>query len=118
MMKWREVLDTVLAQPVHHVQIVVASAARKQYTMAAVGLPRSMTDAMLEALLALHDLPNLYLDEMTIFLQGNFNEPVSKATISCHSAPAKSSKKVACRITKEQRADLRDMHLHGLSSFE
>ena len=78
-----------------------------------------MTPLMLETLLdLLGERPDLYLDEMAVFLWDRFDELLSTSTISRALASAKWSKKVARRVAKEQNADLRDMYLHDLSAFE
>ena len=58
-----------------------------------------MTPLMLETLLdLLSERPDLYLDEMAVFLWDRFDELLSKSTISKALASAKWSKKVARRV--------------------
>jgi transposase len=82
------------------------------------GRPPSMTSVMRDALLEyLLRKPNLYLDEMVVYLWDEFGHHITKSSISRTLRSAGWSKKNARRIAKEQNADLRDFYLHSLSSF-
>jgi transposase len=82
------------------------------------GRPPSMTPPMRDALLEyLRRKPNLYLNEMMVYLWDEFGHHVTKSSISRTLRSAGWSKKNARRIAKEQNADLRDFYLHRLSSF-
>lgn len=83
------------------------------------GRPKSITPLMLEALCHhLSDNPGLYLDEMAIFLQEEFNANVANSTISRALTAKGWSKKTSRNQAKERNADLRDHYLHNLSEFE
>jgi transposase len=82
------------------------------------GRPRSITSIMLEALCDhLLEKPDLYLDEMVVFLWDEFRVLVTTFTIGRALRSTGWSKKAARRIAKEQNADLRDFYLHNLSAF-
>lgn len=73
---------------------------------------------MLRTLLEhLVEKPDLYQDEMAVYLFDEFNALVTTSCISRALAAAGWSRKVARRIVKERNTDLRDHYLHKLSSF-
>ncbi|KAK8121451.1 hypothetical protein PG999_005571 [Apiospora kogelbergensis] len=73
---------------------------------------------MLKTLLEhLVEKPDLYQDEMAVYLFDEFDALVATSCISRALAAAGWSRKVARRIAKERNADLRDHYLHKLSSF-
>lgn len=83
-----------------------------------VGRRRTITPPMLSALLEqLIEKPELYQDEMAIFLYDEFDVVVTTPTISRALALAGWSRKAARCIAKERNADLRDFYLHNLSEF-
>jgi transposase len=83
-----------------------------------VGRRRTIIPPMLSALLEeLIQKPELYQDEMAIFLYDKFEAVVTTSTISRALASAGWSKKAARRVVKERNADLRDFYLHNLSEF-
>ena len=83
-----------------------------------VGRPRSVTPPMLSALLdRLIEKPNMYQDEMAVFLFDEFDVLVTTQSISRALAAEGWSKKVARRVALERNADLRDFYLHNLSAF-
>ncbi|KAH9225096.1 hypothetical protein K456DRAFT_1945781 [Colletotrichum gloeosporioides 23] len=83
-----------------------------------VGRQRSVTPLMLAALCErLIEKPNLYRDEIVIFLSDEFNTLVTALSISYALASAGWSKKVACCVAQERNADLQDFYLHELSAF-
>jgi transposase len=83
-----------------------------------VGRRRTITPPMLSALLEqLIEKPELYQDEMAIFLYDEFEVVVTTPTISRALALAGWSRKAARRVAKERNADLRDFYLHNLSEF-
>ncbi|KAK1837704.1 hypothetical protein CCHR01_19672 [Colletotrichum chrysophilum] len=83
-----------------------------------VGRRRSVTPPMLAALCErLIEKPDLYRDEMVIFLSDEFDTLVTASSISRALASAGWSKKVARRVAQERNADLRDFYLHELSAF-
>jgi hypothetical protein len=73
-----------------------------------------MLSALLERLI---EKPELYQDEMALFLYDEFEVVLATPTISRALASAGWSKKAARRVTKERNADLRDFYLHNLSDF-
>jgi len=73
-----------------------------------------MLKALREHLL---EKPELYLDEMVVFLWDEFEVLVTTATISRALASIGWSKKTAHRVPKGRNADLRDFYLHNLSEF-
>lgn len=82
------------------------------------GRPRSITPLMLEALCEhLLEKPDLYLDEMALFLWDEFEILTTPSTISRTLKSNGWSKKVARRVAKERNADIRDFYLHNLSDF-
>lgn len=82
------------------------------------GRPPSVTAPMLEALLSqLLDRPELYLDEMVVFLWDEFEILVSTYSIQRALAKAGWSRKVSRQVAKERNADLRDFYLHRLSEY-
>ena len=83
-----------------------------------VGRRRTITPLMLSALLEeLIEKPELYQNEMAIFLYNEFEAIVTTSTISRALASAGWSKKAARRNAKERNADLRDFYLYNLSEF-
>jgi transposase len=82
------------------------------------GRRRTITPPMLSALLEqLIQKPELYQDEMAIFLYDEFKAVLTTSTISRALASVGWSKKAARRVAKERNADLRDFYLHNLSEF-
>jgi hypothetical protein len=82
------------------------------------GRRRTITPPMLSVLLEqLTQKPELYQDELAIFLYDKFEAAVTTSTISRALASAGWSKKAACRIAKERNADPRDFYLYNLSEF-
>ncbi|KFY17796.1 hypothetical protein V492_00383 [Pseudogymnoascus sp. VKM F-4246] len=82
------------------------------------GRPRSMTLLMLETLCDhLLEKPELYLEEMAVFLWDEFDVLVSPSSISRALRSIDWSKKTARRVAKERNPDLRDLYLHNLSAF-
>jgi transposase len=74
------------------------------------GRRRSITPPMLDALLQhLLEKPDLYLEEMEVFLWDEFEVRIPKSTISRTLRSAGWSKKTARRVAKEQNADLREL---------
>jgi hypothetical protein len=83
-----------------------------------VGRPRSITPPMLRALCEhLIEKPELFQDEMGLFLWDEFEAQVTVYSIGRALASVGWSKKAARRVAKERNADLRDFYLHKLSFF-
>jgi hypothetical protein len=61
--------------------------------------------------------PDMYQDEMVVFLWDEFETLVTMFSVSRALASIGWSKKAARRITQERNADLRDLYLHNLSAF-
>jgi hypothetical protein len=61
--------------------------------------------------------PELYLEEMAVFLWDEFDVFVSPSSISRALRSIYWSKKTAHRVAKERNPDLRDLYLHNLSAF-
>ena len=81
------------------------------------GRPRSITSPMLEALCEhLLEKPELYLEEMALFLGDEFKVLVSTSSIS-RALKSKRWSKAARRVAREQNPDLRDFYLQNLSAF-
>lgn len=79
---------------------------------------RSITLQMLEVLKEhLLEKPELYLEEMAVFLWDEFEVLVSPSSISRALRSSNWSKKTARRVAKERNPDLRDLYLHNLSHF-
>jgi hypothetical protein len=74
-----------------------------------------MLDALREHLI---EKPDQYLDEMAVFLWDEFEAQVATSNISRALKSIRWSKKVARRVAAERSADLRDLYLYDLSSFE
>jgi hypothetical protein len=74
-----------------------------------------MLEALCERLL---EKPDLYQDEMAVFLWDEFRILVTTYSISRALASVGWSKKAARQIAKEQNAELRDYYLHTISSFQ
>ncbi|RYP01002.1 hypothetical protein DL763_000423 [Monosporascus cannonballus] len=81
------------------------------------GRRRIITPPMLQALLDHLEKPDLYQDEMAIYLYDEFEVLLTTSSISRALASARWSKKVARRIARERNADLRDFYLYKLSAF-
>ena len=82
------------------------------------GRRKIITPSMLSALLEhLIEKPDLFQDEMAVFLHDEFNVLVTTSTVSRTLALAGWSKKAARYMAKERNADLRDFYLHNLSAF-
>jgi hypothetical protein len=73
-----------------------------------------MLSTLLEQLI---EKPELYQDEMAIFLYNEFDVVVTTPTISRALALAGWSRKAVRRVAKERNVDLRDFYLHNLSEF-
>jgi transposase len=80
--------------------------------------PRAITPVIFDALeeLLLGN-PDRHLDELTAFLQDEFELAVSNSTISRALKAEGWSKKTIRRKAKEQNADLRDRYMHELTGF-
>jgi hypothetical protein len=74
-----------------------------------------MLEALCERLL---EKPDLYQDEMAVFLWDEFRVLVTTYSISRALASVRWSKKAARRIARERNAELRDYYLHTISSFQ
>lgn len=61
--------------------------------------------------------PNMYKDEMVVFLWDEFATLVTTSSIGRASRSAGWTKKVARRIAQERNAGLRDFYLDKLSDF-
>jgi transposase len=82
------------------------------------GRPRSITPSMFDTLREyLLEKPDLYLNEMAVFLWDEFEVLVTKSSISRALSSIGWSKKAARRVAKKQNPDLRDFYLHNLSCF-
>ena len=82
------------------------------------GRPRSITPPMLEVLCEhLLEKPELYLEEISVFLWDEFEVLVSTFIISRALKSICWSKKAAHQVAKEQNPDLQDIYLHNLSAF-
>jgi transposase len=82
------------------------------------GRPSSITPSMLEALCEhLLEKPELYQDEMAVFLCDGFEVLVSTFSISRALASIGWSKIAARQVAKERNQDLRDFYLHNLPAF-
>jgi hypothetical protein len=73
-----------------------------------------MLGALCEHLL---EKPELYLEEMAVFLWDEFEVLVLTCNISRALKSVGWSKKAACRVAREQNPDLRDFYLQNLSAF-
>ena len=84
-----------------------------------VGRRRSITPPITEALCDhLLEKPGLYVDEMVIFLWGEFRVQATNSSLKRALASVGWSKKVARQRAKEQNADLRAFYLHNISDFK
>ena len=84
-----------------------------------IGRRRSITQTMLEALCDhLLEKPGLYLDEMAIFLWGEFQMLATASSIRRALVSKGWSRKTTQQKAKEQNAELRELYLHNLSDFE
>lgn len=83
-----------------------------------VGRPRSITPQMLRALCEhLIEKPELYQEEIAVFLWDEFEAQVTVRSIGRALASVGWSKKAARRIARGRNADLRDFYLYELSGF-
>lgn len=83
------------------------------------GRPRSISPVMLTALCDhLLEKPNLYLDEMAIFLWDEFEIQATKSSISRALTYKGWSKKTARVKAGERNLDLRDEYTHFISDFQ
>jgi transposase len=83
-----------------------------------VGRPRSITPIMLQALCEhLLEKPDLYQEEIAVFLWDEFDAQVTVHSISRALASAGWSKKAAQRVARQRNADLRDFYLYKFSAF-
>lgn len=79
------------------------------------GRPRSITTPILGALFDhLKKKPNLYLDEMAVFLCDEFGTQATTARIRRALISNNWSKKAARQRAREKNQDLWDCHLHNL----
>lgn len=86
--------------------------------MNGVGRRRTITPPMLEALCEhLLEKPNLYQDEMVVFLWDEFRVLVTIYSVGRALASVGWSKKASRQIARERNAELRDYYLHTISSF-
>nr|BAC54731.1 putative transposase [Aspergillus oryzae] len=82
------------------------------------GRPRSISPIMLEALCDhLLEKPDLYLDEMAIFVWHEFQIYATTSRIRRALSSKGWSKKAARQKAKERNSDLRDMYFHLISDF-
>lgn len=82
------------------------------------GRPRSITPLMIQVLCDhLLEKPQLYLNEMIVFLWDEFDILVSQSSIRRALKTAGWSKKAARQKAKERNADLRDAYFHYISDF-
>ncbi|KAK0368254.1 hypothetical protein CLIM01_14389 [Colletotrichum limetticola] len=80
------------------------------------GRPRNIAPPMLSALFErLIEKPDMYLEEMAMFLFDEFDTLVTASTIGRTLRRAGWTKKTARRIARERNADLRDYYLHKLT---
>jgi transposase len=83
-----------------------------------VGRPRSITPQMRGALREhLTEKPELYLDEMAVFLYDEFKVHVTTSSIRRALVSMHWTKKAARRIAKQRNPDLRDFYHHYISDF-
>jgi hypothetical protein len=83
-----------------------------------IGRPRSITPAMLDALREhLLKNPELYQDEMALFLWEKFKVHVNTSSILRVLNSVSWSKKKIRRVSKARNADLRDLYVHNTSNF-
>ena len=73
-----------------------------------------MLEALCEHLL---EKPELYLEEMVVFLWDEFDVLVSTSSISRALKSICWSKKAARRVAQERNPDLRDLYVYNLSAF-
>lgn len=73
-----------------------------------------MLDALRERLI---EKPQMYLDEMIVFLFDDFGVLVDASTISRALTSISWSKKKMRQIARERNADLQDFYLHNISPF-
>ena len=82
------------------------------------GRKRSITPPMLDALREyLQKRPGSHQDEMKIFLQNEFEVPVTTSSMGRALASIRWTKKKMRRVAKGRNADLRDFYLHNISEF-
>ena len=78
------------------------------------GRPKSISPPMLSALCErLIEKPDMYRDEMAVFLYDEFDTLVTISSICRALAAAGWSKKVVRRVAQERNADLRDLYLQN-----
>jgi transposase len=83
-----------------------------------VGRPRSVTPPRLDALCEhLLEKPELYRDEMVLFLLDEFKAHITTSSIGRALASIGWTKKTIRRVAKGLNADLRDLYLHNTSDF-
>lgn len=83
------------------------------------GRLRSIDPAMLEALCDhLLEKPNVYLDEMALFLWYEFDIQATKSSISRALTSKSWSKKIAQVKARERHPDIRDEYSHFISDFK
>jgi transposase len=79
-----------------------------------VGRPRSVTPPMLDALCEyLLEKPDLYRDEMVLFVLDEFNTHVTPSSIGRTLKSRGWTKKTIRRIAKGRNANLRDLYMHN-----
>lgn len=84
-----------------------------------IGRRRTITPLMVEALCErLLEKPDLYQDEMVVFLWDEFRVLVTKYSIGRALASIRWSKKASRRIARGRNIELRDYFLHTVSSFQ
>ena len=82
------------------------------------GRPRSLTPLMTQVLCDhLLEKPQLYLDEMVVFLWDESQVPVTKWSDSRALKQEGWSKKIAKQKARERNADLHDAYFHFISNF-
>jgi transposase len=83
-----------------------------------VGRPRSITPIMLQVLCEyLLEKPDLYQEEMAVFLWDEFEAQVTVHSIGRALVSVGWSKKAARQVARRRNADLRDFYLYKLSAF-
>jgi transposase len=79
-----------------------------------VGRPRSITPPILDALYKyLLEKPDLYRDEIVLFVLDEFNAHVIPSSIGRALKSRGWTKKTIRRIVKGRNADLRDLYMHN-----
>jgi transposase len=83
-----------------------------------VGRPRSVTPPMLDALCEyLLEKPELYQEEMVLFLLDEFKVHVSTSSIARALNSISWTRKTIRRVAKGRNADLQDLYMHNRSDF-